>query len=74
MQPLALQSQSDIYVGGDELGQTEADGDTIDAEAAGEDGLGVPDVRKWEDDDTGLSEKAEAVGWLEDDDIEDWSD
>jgi len=62
-----------MFAGGPELGDNSRDNgdeDDFDAEAAGEDGMGVPDVRGWEDDDSG--EPKEQVGWLEDDDIEDW--
>jgi hypothetical protein len=59
------------------LGATDlADEDDFDADAAGADGMGVPDVSRWENDDSGgqdsSNSKAAPVGWLEDDDIEAW--
>lgn len=47
--------------------------DLGDAQIAGEDGLGVvPERQGWDTEETADRAEEEELGWLEDDDIEDW--
>lgn len=69
VEALSLQVENGLYYGGTELEPRDNGGEAdFDAEAAGEDGMGVPEVHRWKDDEP----EREQVGWLEDDDIEDW--
>lgn len=66
--------------GGNELADSasrDGEGESFDAQVAGEDGMGVvPDAHVWDVDDGGAKagDEAEELGWLEDDDVEDFSD
>lgn len=73
VQPLVLPPFSNASVrGGVELREEDqvGDSDPLDVEMAGEDGLGAPEASHW-DTEADAKDKEE-LGWLEDDDIEDW--
>lgn len=74
LQPLAFPPYSALQRRGLEL--TERDGeddDTLDDETAGEDRMGVVNGQGWEMD-AGDKDEQEELGWLAEDDIEDWED
>lgn len=60
---------------GEELTETSGPdaSDVGDAQMAGEDGLGVvPERQGWDTEEAAARADDEELGWLEDDDIEDW--
>lgn len=80
MQQLTLPPYAEAYGYADSQALSERDvtgaDDEFGSEVAGVDGMGVPESQGWEvwDDESQEVNQDEELGWLKEDDIEEWSD